>query len=155
MSLFATTVTVWNTKKAGNRMNLAYSDEFLINTNRIIDLTVVGDDDTQFCYADDPDDRRDSPGFIECVTSKAAIEAYHNGVADSKLAELDIFPGFDNTATPETIQLEWDCIAYIWQTRQDIADDVSHMVYYEGAWKRVLCLIDHTPLEVLTLQNLT
>ena len=155
MSLFATTVTVWNTKKPGNRLRLAYCDEFILNTNRITEMQLVGTDDSQFLYSDDPDDRRDSPGFIECVTSPTAITAYHDGVAESKFADLDIYPDMDITATPVTHTIEWDDIAYIYQTYHDIGRTVSHMVYYAKAWERIECIIDHTPVGVIMQQNLS
>lgn len=153
MPLFSTTVKVWNTKKPGDRMRQAYGDVYLLNTNRIIELTEVGADDTQFWYADDPDDARDSPGFVECTSSKAYIEAIHNDEPDSKVAFLDIFPAFDRTETAVETGIEWDDIAYIWQSFRDVAYGTSHMVYYTKAWERILCIIDHTPAEVLTLME--
>ena len=143
--LFQTVVNVWNTKHPGKRMGVASGNIFMLNTNRIIELRAKSDTTSGFYYANDPDDRRDSPDYIEVTCTTDEIEVYHNTDPTHKLVDLDIYPGTDLTETPVTTTLEWKDIAYIYQTPRDVVDVVSHMVYYRKAWERVECIIDHIP----------
>lgn len=141
--LFAATVTSWSTKHPGKRMDVAFENTYMLNSNRIIELRDVGADDSGFYFANDPEDARDSPDYITTELPALAIEIYHNTNPTSKFATLDIYPGTDLTETPVSTLIEWADIAYIYQTPRDVVDAVSHMVYYRKPWDRVECIIDH------------
>jgi len=151
--LFVTSVDIWTSKKPAKLLKDAWGTYFLLNTNRIIEMRVKGTDDTKFWYAQDPDDARDSPDYLECGASRAVITAWHDATADSKFVSLDIFPNMDITQTAVATTIEWADIAYIYQTYRDVLDNVAHMTYYANAFQRVECIIEHNLLGILALQN--
>ena len=131
---------------------VAYTDAYLLNTNRMSELKVINTDNTQFLYSQAPNDRRCSLDVVESTNSIAVITSYADLAEISKFATLDIFPAYDITATPVSTVIEWDDICMIYQTPKDWVDNVAHMVYYKEAWKRTACMIDHTILQVLALE---
>jgi len=148
-SVFVTQITTWNTKKSGKRLDVSYQDYYLLNSNRIIELRAIDDDSSKFYYANDPDDARDSPDYIECNSNTTTIEAYRNLVLPSKFITLPIFPGFDITETPIDTEIEIVDIAYAWASYKDLLDAVCHLVYYRKAWERVECLVDLEDLDAI------
>ncbi len=167
--ILLTQVNSWKTKRPEKYVSssgdhsvntLAYGDYFFLNTNRISDLITLNDGSTQFLFSQAPDDRRSSPDTIECNTSVADIEAYHNLTYPSKFATLPIFPTNDITKaiidTPIPTIVEIDDIAFVYCTRRDIELNVSHCVYYRGAYERVTCIINYSFAEIqAALANLT
>lgn len=153
-SLFLARINVWNTKKPGKRLGISYLDYYLLNSNRIIELRAIDESSSKFYYANDPNDRRDSPDYIECQVSTAVIEAFRNFNLPSKFGTIPIFPGWDITETAVNTELEWGDIAYVWATRNQLLNTVCQMVYYRKAWERVECLVDLPDLDaVLALLN--
>lgn len=150
--LFLTTVYEWTTKKPGRRLNIAYVDGYLLNTNRCIEIQST-DRGTKFWYANDPDDRRDSPDHIECSTALGVLIMAHDTDPDEKMYSFPIFPDMDITQAAVDTTIAWDDIAYVYQTYQDIQDGVSHMVYYRKAWERVECIVDLSLTEILSAQT--
>lgn len=144
--LIPTYVYVWNTKHPGKRIGVAYLNTYLLNPNRVVDMTVCsyGGDTTasKFLFANDPDDRRDSPDTIIASETNADFIAYMDYDSASKFGTLPIFPDMDITQVAVDTTIEWENVAYMWQTNRDYADDVTRMVYYPEAWKRVECIID-------------
>ena len=151
--LFVTSVDIWTTKKAGKLLKDAWLTYFLLNTNRISDMRVKGTDDTKFLYSQDPDDARDSPDYLECGASLAVIRGWHDATAASKFITLSVFPEMDITQTAVDTTIELADIAICYQTYRDVLDDVSHVVYYANAWRRVECIVDQNLLAILALQN--
>ena len=147
--LYAIAVDVWDTKHPGRR-DQAWYDEYLLNTNRMVDI--IDDASTgygEFKFHNDPDDRRDSPDTIMADSaSVATITDWADFGHPSKFITLPIFPGTDLTETAVDTTIEFDNIAYIWQTDRDYDRDTSHMVYYPEAWKRVECLVDKSLLDI-------
>jgi hypothetical protein len=160
MPLFLTQVDNWNTirpekyKKGANGVHgnyVAYGDYYLLNTNRIVDMTVKGSG-SKFLYCQDPDDSRCSPDEIECGTSVAVIRTWHDAIEDSKFGTFPIYPNFDTTAATVDTTIEWENICMIYQTPSDFDAGRSHMVYYTNAWERKVCLINLNLIEVLALE---
>lgn len=160
MGLFLTQVDNWSTsrperyKRGANGVHnnyVAYGDYYLLNTNRVVDLTSKTSG-SKFLYCQAPDDRRCSPDEIECGTSVAVIIGWADATEDSKFGTFPIFPGFDTTATAVDTTIAWSDVCMIYQTPRDFDDGVAHMVYYKESFKRVLCMIDLNLIEVLALE---
>lgn len=146
-TLVPTQVLVWNTKKPGKRLGVAYSggvtDTYLLNSNRIIEMRPLTADTVRFFFANDPDDPRDAPDYIECTNSLATWETAHTAIVPtSKFADLPIFPGGDITVAHEHVHVEWENIAYAYATKHDHRNSRCHVVYYTKDWKRVEALLD-------------
>jgi len=167
--ILLTQVNHWKTKRPEKYVSssgdhsvytLAYGDYYFLNTNRISDLITLNDGSTQFLFSQAPSDHRCSPDVIECNTSKADIEAYHNLTYPSKFVILPIFPTNDITRVlidaPVNHMVEMDDIAYVYCTPRDLVLNVSHCVYYREAFKRVTCIINYSFAEIQSaLSNLT
>jgi len=151
MPLFPAYISTWNTKKPGKRIGIAYGDYYLLNTNRVIELRADGDA-SKFYFANDPDDARDSPDYIECDISVAIITQYADTALLSKFATLDIYPELNTDGTPVETQIEWANIAYVFATAREYEDGICHMVYYRKAWERVEVLVDTNILAVFMSQ---
>ena len=155
--LLSTNVYTWSTKHPGKRIGVARNNTYLLNPNRVIDLISCsyGGDTTasKFLYANDPDDRRDSPDAIIASEPVADVIANYDYDPVSKFGTLPLFPDMDTTQATVDTTIEWEKIAYVWQTPRDYDDDVSHMIYYPETWKRVKCLVDKTPTEIRTYQS--
>lgn len=149
-SLMPAIVRVWNTKHPGKRMGVAIINYYFLNTNRIIELRDLGSNYSGFYFANDPDDARDSPDYLEVAVTTTNIELYHNATPASKFGTIPIFPSWDITETPVNTEIPWENIAYAWQTPRDFADNVMHMVYYRKPWQRVECLVDWDFTELTT-----
>lgn len=152
--LFPSLLSTWNSKKPGDRIKDANAGLYMLNPNRIIELRVHnhGNDHSKFFYADDPDDPRDSPGYIECNTTVAAIEAYYNtATPTSKFVTLAMFPKMDRTKTAVNTAIEWEDIAYIWQKLSDVRYNICHCVYYQNDFKRMECRLNHSLLDILVM----
>jgi hypothetical protein len=140
--MFPTTVLIWNTKKPGKRIGVALNDMYLLNPNRIIELRVKGTG-SKFFYANDPDDPRDSPDYIECTSTVDEIRTAYDTVPLSKFVDVPIFPTTnlsdnDITGTPVSTHIAWENIAYAWATPSDAEAHICHGVYYRNDWQRVI-----------------
>ncbi len=153
MGLALTTVYTWTTKRPDKPLKVAYNHYFLLNTNRMVDIEeyTTGSAQSQFLFSQAPDDRRASPDTITAYATVATLKGYHDTDDFSKFAALPIFPTFDPAGTPVTTYIEWDDIAYVYQTYQDFWVDggVSHMVYYENGWKRKTVLVNMSILDLM------
>ena len=137
----------WDTKHPGNRMNESYLNAFLLNTNRMVNIvakTFSGNDGSQLLFSNNPNDPRDSPDRLVVNLTPAQLIVYHNVDYASKFAVLDIYPNKDITdlGTPVETLIEWDNIAYVYVTNNDIGTDNCHMVYYDESWKRKEVIVD-------------
>ena len=140
-------IVYWDTKHPGRR-DQAHDDYYMLNTNRMVELVQV-DSDVKFRFNNDPEDRRDSPDNIKVHnTDIATIRVWHDEGHPSKFVTMPVFPGTDLTETTVDTTMEWDDIAYIWETDRDYDDGVCHMVYYPKAWERREVIIDHSFLAV-------
>jgi hypothetical protein len=153
MGLLIVQADIWNTKKPGNRLRMGRYDMFLLNTNRMSDIHDMGNGDADFLYSEDPDDRRDSPGYIEAdiFLSTDALEDlryFHDLVPTSKFHTFGVYPDMDITQTPVPTDIEWEDIAYVYYSRLDIENDTSHMVYYRNTWERVECIVDENIIAI-------
>ena len=140
--LIPVNIASWDTKHPGRR-DQALLDIYCLNTNRMCNI-VATDAGSRFFFNNDPDDRRDSPDRIDITSSVAVVTGWADfGYGnDSKYVTLPVFPGTDLTETPVDTTIEWDDIAYIWQTPKAYIHGVTHVVYYRNAWDRVECVID-------------
>ena len=134
--LYPCYVTVWNTKKPGKRIGGSYADYYLLNSNRIIELRARGVNDSSFYYAEDPDDARDSPGYIECGASVDQLRLARDAEPTSKFITLPMFPTTERVGATTNTTIEWKDIAYVYVSRAEYFDSVCHVVYYEKAWGR-------------------
>jgi len=154
--LFTTVVQVWNSKKPGDRIGVAVDDTYALNTNRITDLK-VGADGSNFLFSDDPDDPRDSPGYIECDHGTAGIVVHHDQTPTSKFASLDLYPHLNYTGTPVTTMIEWADIAYAYAAKSDVNQqsqrDVCRIVYYQNDWKRKEAIVNMSLTAFVVLQT--
>lgn len=150
--LFTTTVSVWNTKKPGKRVGVALNNVYALNTNRISDM-VAGADGTNFVYSDDPDDPRDSPGWIECDHGLAGIIVHHDAIPTHKLATLNLYPHLNFTGTIVATSIEWEDIAYAYETPRDADDGVCRIVFYRNDWKRREAIVNMTLTALIVLQT--
>ena len=151
-SLFPVYVYEWDTKHPGKRMGVAYGDYYVVNSNRFVDIRdrAYADDATASIslFANDPDDRRNSPDTLGCSAAPSVIQGWHDIAPVSKFGTLPIFPDKDLSQAAVDTTIEWANVAYLWQTPRDYDDDVCRMVYYPEAWKRVECIIDKSLVEV-------
>lgn len=146
--LFPCEIDYWDTKHPGRR-NQAIANTYLLNTNRMVEM-VDTDTGVKFRYNNDPEDRRDSPDNIKLVdTTVATLRWWHDNGHPSKFVTLPVYPGTDLHENTVNTTLEWDDIAYIWQTDRDFDDEVCHMVYYPQAWERKEVMINRSLLAVL------
>lgn len=157
MGLVFTSVNTWNTKKPGNRKNIARWDIFLLNTNRMCDIHDKGSGRAGFLYSEDPDDHRDSPGYIDCdifvsVDAIADLQYFRDLVYGSNFHTFGIYPDMDITQTPVNTDIEWEDIAYVYYTKNDFLNGNSHMVYYRNSWERVECIVDTNFLAIWLAQ---
>jgi uncharacterized protein (TIGR02145 family) len=131
---------------------LADGDYYFLNTNRISEIITKHDGTTRFYFTQNPNDHRCSPDIIECNTSLADIETYHNIIAPSKFVTLPIFPTNDIERvlidTPVNTMVELDDICMVYATRRDNELNVTHCVYYRESFKRVTCIINYSFAQV-------
>ena len=150
--LFPAYVYDWDTKHPGKRMGVAYNDYYVFNPNRFVDIrdrAYAADASASISlYANDPDDRRDCPDTLGISSAPSVIQTWCDLDPPSKFGTLPIFPDMDVTQAAVDTTIEWDNIAYLWQTPRDYADDICRMVYYPEACTRVECIIDASLAEV-------
>jgi hypothetical protein len=158
--IFPAIITDWDTRFPGKRLGVSVLDYYILNPNRIVDLVgeTLGtiDDPTyfsSFLFSNNPNNEREAPDFICAMIRTTEIEQYHNTAYFSKLVTFDIYPHLNLTGTPVATTLEWENIAYFWQTYRDYVDNVCRMVYYRESWQRVECIIDHTLVGVMQIAN--
>ena len=141
--LYPSEIDYWDTKHPGRR-DQTYDGYYLLNTNRRVEMVEVGDD-VKFRFSNDPEDRRDSPDNIKILdTNVATLRAWHDIGHISNFVTLPIYPGTDLSEHTVDTTLEWEDIAYVWQTDRDYDDGVCHMVYYPKAWERREVIVDHS-----------
>ena len=147
----------WDTKHPGNRMNEAYIDAFLLNTNRMVNIIAksfgADTEAAQLLFSNNPNDPRDSPDRLVVSLTPAQLRVYHDLDYASKFAEIDIFPNKDitNLGTAVTTLIEWENIAYFYPTNNDISNGHTHMVYYDESWKRKEVVVDHNVIEIMAM----
>jgi len=146
MGLFLTSITDWTSKRPEKYQKLLYLNYILLNTNRLCDIRETTDGHTEFLFHQAPDDRRCSPDHITCGTSLAVLRGWHDAAEQSKFGTFSIFPAYDITATPVETTIEWENVALIYQTRNDVANGVCHMIYYQESFKRRNVIIDENSL---------
>ena len=146
MGLALAYIDQWKTIKPGNRKQPALWDIYLLNTNRMVDITDRGLGYAKFLFHEDPNDRRDSHGEIEAwvdmMDSVGALRFYHDLVYGSLFHTFGIYPNMDRTATPVNTDIAWENISHVWATRRDNERGICHMVYYNNDFQRVTCLCD-------------
>lgn len=150
----------WKSKRPEKYMidggHFAYADYFLLNTNRMSELKVINTDNTQFYFTQAINDRRCSPDVIETTCTLAEITVYHDLTPDSKFGTFPIYPTLDITRvavdTPVDTLIDWEDVAFVYQTPRDYTLGVSHMVYYKESWKRTVVIINLSLLGVLREQ---
>ncbi len=145
--LFPSIISYWDTKHPGRR-DQSRQHYYLLNTNRMVEMVEV-DDDLKFRFNNDPEDRRDCPDNIKITnTTVATVRFWHDLGHPSKFVTLPIFPGTDLTEATTDITIEFDDIAYIWETDKDHEIDVCHMVYYPKAWERKEVIVNYSFLAI-------
>jgi hypothetical protein len=156
--IFPAIIIDWDTRFPGKRVGVSVMDYYLLNPNRIVDLVseeVGTGDDTEyyskFLFSNNPNNEREALDFIKAYIRNTQIEQYHNTATFSKLVTFDIYPHLNLTGTPVATTLEWENIAYFWQTPRDYVDDVCRMVYYRESWQRVECIIAHNMSDVMQI----
>ena len=145
--LYPSEIDYWDTKHPGRR-DQTYDGYYLLNTNRMLKM-VVRFNGFKCEFANDPNDRRDCPDNLQIIdTTLADVIWWHDRGHLSKFVTLPVYPGTDLSEHTVNTTIEWDDIAYIWQTDRDYDDGVCHMVYYPKAWERKEVMIDHSLLAV-------
>lgn len=153
MALAPIYVHSWNTKRPDNPFKDAYGHYFLMNTNRMVDITAydeTGDNDSKFWFYQAPDDSRCSGDAVFCTSSVSTLRTWHDTADASKFAILPVFPGFDLTEATVTTYIEWKDISHVYSTYQNYwNDNVCHVIYYENAFKRKHVIVDLSLIEVM------
>ena len=144
--LYPAEIIYWDTKHPGRR-DQARGDTYILNTNRMVELVDL-DDGVKFRFNNDPEDRRDCPDNIKIDSTVANITTWSDFGHLSNFITLPLFPGTDLTEATVNTTMEFNDIAYIWQTDRDYVDGVCHMVYYPKAWERREVVVDHSLLAI-------
>ena len=138
------TITRWDGKD--NIINQAIDGAFLINMNRANSLQTRASTKSSFYFVDNLWDRRESPKYVECDSTVAALKAASDTTWQSNFMLLPVFPNNNSSATPVAKYVHVDSIAYAYEDKssEDIYGEGTRtwVKYYEGAFRAREILVD-------------
>ncbi len=145
--------TVFDWRIDGGRRvpNKTSGNTYILNTNRIFEMTESHDGYPTFYYFDNPADSRCGGARMKTNGDIASYIAASNSSSGSNAVTLDYFPNADVTEATEEITLAKVNIAYTYPYRHDIFGSYCWVVYVDAGWDIKSILVDHGRGELLTL----
>ena len=131
------TVLDWRTKER-RVPNVIAQDIYILNTNRMFEITEDHDGNAQMWFYDNPVDTRDGGSRMKLDTTVANIMTIADFDVGSTSVTFDIFPENDNTQTPVSTTIPKAAISCAYAADSDGND--TWVEYIEDGWdfKRVL-----------------
>ncbi len=141
------TVLDWRTD--GNRRvhsNATYNS-YILNTNRMFEMTVAWDSNISMYYFDNPNDSRDGGARMRLDTTIAEIITASDLDYGSKYVTLNYFPNADTSEATKEISLQKSNIAYAWSHWDE--DNYCYLVYVDAGWNEIRIVVDYPLADLL------
>lgn len=134
----ATYVDYWGEGQKRVRNFHTFDYFYLLNTNRMFEITETHDGYASMRFFDNPVDSRDGGARLKAYTTIANVIGFADFPHGSETITLDVFTDNDNTLATYELTLAKATIAYCYPA--DEAWDTMWVVYVDAGWniQRVL-----------------
>jgi hypothetical protein len=121
---------------------------FVLNPNRIVDMTALGTG-SKFRFYDNHLDERENFSYVESSSSVADIIASHNDSPASLLVTLPIFPNNNTARHSVNTVIPVEFIAYL--DANNANPNTTWIVYIKDGFKRVEALVNYSLIDTFTI----
>ncbi len=137
---FEAGILEWGADGRSRITNLVTSNNFILNTNRMFEITDSWQGHSDLFFFDNPCNSRDGGSRMRVWGDKANIILASDTDHGSNEIDLHYYPDDDITATPLVENVRKADIAYCYPYNFSIVNPYSWVVYSQGGWdmKRVL-----------------
>lgn len=147
----ATYVIDWAADGRRRHTRTITNNQFLMNTNRMYEITDTYDGHASMFFFDNPADARDGGRRLKIWNTPASITLYADTDIISNSVTFDYFPEYDTSLATEEITLLKAQIAYCYPHNHDINSSYTWVHYAQDGWDMKKLLVNHAYFAVRDL----
>lgn len=125
---------------------------YILNTNRMFEITQNYEGKQTFRFFDNPTDSRDGGAWMTIWDESVdnIINASDTDIGSNDVT-LSVYPEADITQTPYDLTLRKENVAYVYPLGHNTNTEYSYLVYSDAAWDMIRILVDGDYADILLL----